>query len=67
MRILDAFGCYANLIDTMYVTHVHASFDADTYFQDVDTKTWKKVSEDYYPESNQAEFAFSICKYEKIE
>ena len=57
----------ADLIDRMYITHVHASFEADTFFQEVDLNIWKKVSEDFYPPENGTEFAFSICKYEKIE
>lgn len=57
----------ANLIDTMYITHVHAHFEADTFFKDVDLKVWRKVSEDFYPKSNGTEFDFSICKYEKLE
>lgn len=57
----------ADLIDSMYITHVHAEFDADTFFPDVDTTVWKKKSEDFYPKSDGTEFAFSICKYEKIE
>ncbi len=61
-QVLDA-----NLVDTMYITHVHAKFDADTFFPEVNNKRWKKISEDFYPKSNETEFAFSICKYEKIE
>lgn len=57
----------ANLIDTMYITHVYASFEADTYFKVEDFSAWKKVSDDFYPKSDKTEFAFSICKYEKLE
>lgn len=57
----------ADIIDTMYVTHVHTQLEADTFFPEVNLEVWKRVSEDYHPQTNVGEFSFSICKYEKIE
>lgn len=29
-----------NIVDEMYITHVNHLFDADTFFPEIDTKTW---------------------------
>lgn len=60
--------CLENdLVDFLYITHVMADFDGDTYFSDVDDAKWQMISEKHYPKSEKTEIAFSICKYKKKE
>ena len=49
-----------HLTDRIYLTIIHKSFDADTFFPEIDRKEWKEVSrEDYQPdEKNPLPYSF---------
>lgn len=49
----------------LYITHIDADIDGDTYFPDYDLSMWKKVASDIRPsdEKNQYQLDFSV--YEK--
>lgn len=49
----------------LYITHIDADIDGDTYFPDYDLSVWKKVASDIRPsdEKNQYQLDFSV--YEK--
>lgn len=55
-----------NLIDKMYITFVHKSFDADVYFPDVNWEEWKKENEVFHPKDENHEFSFTIITFSKI-
>ncbi|MBA6414900.1 type 3 dihydrofolate reductase [Colwellia sp. 6M3] len=50
----------------LYITHIDADIDGDTYFPAYDLAAWKKVASDIRPsdEKNQYQLDFSI--YEKV-
>ena len=49
----------------LYITHIDADIDGDTYFPDYDLSVWEKVASDIRPsdEKNQYQLDFSV--YEK--
>jgi len=49
-----------HLTDRIYLTIIHKSFDADTFFPEIERKEWKEVSrEDYQPdEKNLLPYSF---------
>ena len=49
-----------HLTDRLYLTIIHKSFDADTFFPEFDTKEWKEIlREDHQPdEKNQLPYSF---------
>jgi len=49
-----------HLTDRIYLTIIHKSFDADTFFPEIDKNVWKEVSrEDYQPdEKNPLPYSF---------
>ena len=53
------------LIDRMYVTHVHHKFDGDTFFPEIDPKIWNKVAETKNPAGEKHAFPYSFVVYEK--
>jgi dihydrofolate reductase len=55
-----------NLIDKMYVTHVHQTFDADTFFPEIDNIIWKKTSETDFAADEKNAFSHSFAVYEKM-
>ncbi len=57
----------ANLVDEMFLTHVHASFDdADVFFPAIDESKWKKKLVNSIQSDSLNEFPFDIYHYEKI-
>ena len=52
-----------DLIDEMYITHVHENFDADTYFPFVNWEGW--IEEDLleYEKDDKNPHSFTVTKY----
>ncbi|MCB0823705.1 MAG: dihydrofolate reductase [Bacteroidales bacterium] len=51
------------LAHKLYITWVHESFDADTFFPELDDKIWQLVSEEHHPdpdENNPYPYTFAI-------
>ena len=54
-----------NLIDKMYITHVHQNFDADTFFPEIDLAIFKKTKEEHHQADKKNPFDYSFTEYEK--
>lgn len=54
------------LANKMYITHIHHSFDGDTFFPGINWQEWKPVSKTVHQPDEKNKFAFSFCVYEKI-
>ena len=55
-----------NMVDRLYITKIHHTFEGDTFFPEIDNKKWKKVSESYHDKNAKHQYAFSFCVFEKI-
>lgn len=44
----------------LYLTKVHASFEADVYFPKINMEDWKLLSEEHHQKSEKNEFDFSF-------
>lgn len=53
------------LIDKMYITHVNKSFEADTFFPEIDGG-WNKIKEDFFEADEKHLFSYSFAVYEKM-
>jgi dihydrofolate reductase len=53
------------LIDKLYLTFVHESFDADVYFPEIDLTKWDKVSEVFHGTDEKHPHSFTIKAYIK--
>ncbi len=53
------------IADKIELTRVHASFDADTFFPEIDSNKWELVSEDYHPKDEKHQFDFTFQTYLK--
>lgn len=50
--------------DKLYITHVDATLDADTFFPTIDS-SWKKVSEEKHEKDTENEYSFILTEYIK--
>ena len=55
-----------NLIDRMYITHVHESFEGDTFFPEINSN-WKRVWEEKHSKDEKHPYNFTFALYEKNE
>jgi dihydrofolate reductase len=54
-----------NLVDFMYITAVHGSFDADVYFPEIDEGNWEIETLSEHPKDEKHDYGFIIKKYLK--
>ena len=53
--------------DAIELTRVHGTFDADTYFPEIDEKNWKLVNREEHPADERHKYAFTYLTYERAE
>ncbi len=51
---------YADKLD---ITLVHHSFDADTFFPEIDLTIWKEVNREFHPKDQKHDYDFSFITY----
>jgi dihydrofolate reductase len=54
-----------NLADKIELTRVHANFEADAYFPEIDLNKWKLVFEEYHSKDEKHNFDFTFQTYLK--
>ncbi len=45
------------------LTRVHASFEADAFFPEIDPKRWKIIQEEYHPKDENHNYDFTYLSY----
>jgi dihydrofolate reductase len=53
------------IADKIELTRVHDSFDADTFFPEIDTTKWTLISEEFHPKDEKHLVAFTYQTYLK--
>ncbi len=53
------------LVNKIALTRVHQSFEADTFFPDIDERDWKLIKSDYHPKDEKHAFDFTFEIYER--
>jgi dihydrofolate reductase len=51
--------------DSIELTRVHANFDGDTYFPDVDPNVWKEAQNIFHNQDANHDYNFSFITYTK--
>jgi len=54
-----------NKVNTMYITWIHKSFTADTYFPEVNFEEWNEVSREDHDADEQNQFPYSFSVYKR--
>ncbi len=55
-----------NMIDKMYITHVHEHFTADTFFPSIDLTKWKQHKKELHFADEKHKHAYTFAVYQKI-
>lgn len=51
--------------DKLDLTKVHATFEADTHFPEIDLSQWQLVFEEYHPKDERHDYAFTFQTYSR--
>ena len=54
------------IADKLDITKVHHSFDADTFFPEIDLTEWQLVSEEFHAKDEKHQYDFSFETYLKV-
>jgi dihydrofolate reductase len=54
------------IVDKLYLTKIHADFEADTFFPEIDYKEWKKDFAETFEASNNTTYRYSFENYSRI-
>lgn len=52
-----------NLADKIELTRVHGTFEADTFFPEIDENQWKLISEEFHGKDEKHDYAFTYLTY----
>jgi dihydrofolate reductase len=55
-----------NFADSIELTRVHESFEADTFFPEIDKSRWNLISEEYHPKDEKHKFDFTYQTFTRI-
>ena len=67
--VIGGAQVYAEAIphaDRLYITHVHGSFEADTFFPEITISEWKVMQKEEVPADKKNNCAATFVMYEKI-
>lgn len=53
---------YANVLE---ITRIHQSFEADTYFPEIDEKIWERTKQEFHPSDERHKYNFTYLTYKK--
>jgi len=53
------------LADKIELTRVHGTFEADTFFPEIDKHQWKLISEEFHEKDEKHDYAFTYLTYER--
>jgi len=66
--VLGGAGIYEqtiNAVDKLMITEIHASFEGDTFFPEIDPEIWLEASRKDYPADAENPYPFSFVEYVK--
>lgn len=54
---------FMEIADRLYITYIHKDFDADTFFPDIDSLTWKEIEREDHDMDEGLDFSYSYITY----
>jgi dihydrofolate reductase len=59
----EIYRQFMNLVDKIELTRVHASFEADTFFPEIDGKEWELIKEEKHSIDEKHKYSFTYETY----
>lgn len=53
------------LADKIEITRVHANFEADTFFPEIDTEIWQETAHEFHQKSEKNDYDFTFLTYQR--
>jgi dihydrofolate reductase len=53
------------ILDRIYLTKIHKSFEADTFFPEVTSQDWKEIEKEDFEPDEKTPFSYSFLTYQK--
>lgn len=53
-------------VGKLYLTRIHESFDADTYFPEIDYAEWEVLSDEHHEKGGNNQFDFSFVDLQRV-
>ena len=66
--VLGGAGIYeqtVNEVDKLVITEIHATFDGDTFFPEIDPEIWQEAKREDYPADAKNPHSYSFVEYVK--
>lgn len=57
---------FIGIADRLIITHVNKSFDADTFFPEIEPEEWKEIEREDFTGDETVDFNWSVVKYLRI-
>jgi dihydrofolate reductase len=54
-----------DIADRIEITRVHGTFDADTFFPEIDLEKWDLIAEEYHEKDERHNYAFTYLTYDR--
>lgn len=61
----EIYALAINVADKMELTKVHESFEADTFFPEIDLNKWELVASEFHPKDEKHKYDFTFETYHR--
>jgi len=61
----DIYKQALSKVDRIYLTRVHATFEGDTYFPEIDENEWEVLSSEYHGTDEKHKYPFTVYTLER--
>lgn len=62
----EIYRLFMPIADRIYLTRVHTSPDADTFFEAIDKGQWRNLSKEYHPADEKHLYAFTFEIWDRL-
>jgi len=59
----EIYRQFMPFVDKIELTRVHGTFDADTYFPEINSDEWKMVFQEFHPKDENHNYDFTFQTY----